>query len=225
MRLIEAPPRMTEGLDKFGHTPYGGRVFRVVWAPTRTRIVGGYWQDVSRHEYRRTLKYGTSPRWILERWLPASRYGTAEAWYRDTVTPDGFYGVGPFPVHGEYESCEVFQAKDSNGRAIKGWAGFVPLEPGLVELTARAVWMGRINSYSSIRIAVRDEELQKERDKDRRFDENWKEHQATREGLSIGYGGGFVNKAQEIEDMARRIERANLYVTQDRFRRGFRQTS
>jgi hypothetical protein len=222
MRLIFAPAHQTVGLDKFGLNPYGERNFRVIWAPSRTRIIGGFWEDTAHHEYRRLPKYGTSPHWILERWRPAAMYGTPQAWDREYVTPDGFYAVGPFPVHGEFESCEVFQLKDENGRSVKGWAGFVPLEPGLVELAARAVWMGRINSYSDIRIAVRDEELRKERESDRRFDENWKEHQSLHSGLTIGRGG-FVNRAQEIEDYARRIQRAQAFIDGRKFRRGFEQ--
>lgn len=223
MRLILAPSYMTEGLKKFGVNPYGEQNFRVVWAPSRSRVIGGFWADRAVSEYRRVLKYGLTPRWILERWRPASMYGTPERWQKDYVTADGFFSVGPFPVHGEYESCEVFQAMDENGRAIKGWGGFVPLEPGLAELTARAVWMGRINSYSDIRIRLRDEELKKERDKDQRFDERWAEKQATRDGLTLGYGSGFVNKANEIEDMARRIEKVGAFVNARKFKRGFAQ--
>lgn len=223
MKLIYAPEHQTVGLEKFGRNPYGQRNFRVILGPSRLVIRGGFWADIARHEYRLVPKYGLTPRWILERWRPGSMYGTPETWERETITPDGYYAVGPFPVHGEFESCEVFQNKDENGRAIKGWAGFVPLEPGLVELTARAVWMGRLNTYSDIRIALREEELAKQREQDKRFDEQWAERQAIHEGLTIGYGKGFVNKAAEIDDMARRIEKANLYVDRGKFRRGFRQ--
>lgn len=221
MRLILAPEWTTVGLKKFGENRYGEPNFRVVWAPSRSHIIGGFWADTGRHEYRRVPRYGLTPRWILERHRPASLYGTPEAWDREQVTPDGFYAVGPFPVRGEYESCEIFQAKDEDGRAMKGWRGFVPLEPGLVELTARAVWMGRINTYSDIRIALRDEELKKEYAKDRRFDALWAEKQAIHSGLTLGYGKGFVNKEQEIEDYARKIERVGAYVNARRFVPGF----
>ncbi len=222
MRLILAPEHQTTGLKKFGLNPYGGPNFRIIWGPSRTRIMGGFWEDRAVHEYRLVSKYGLTPRWILERWRSSTIYGTPDSWHRETVTADGFYSCGPYPVHGEYESCEIFQAKDDLGRPIKGWGGYVPLEPGLVELTARAVWMGRINSYSDIRIALRDEELRKEREKDRRFDEQWDENQALHEGLTIG-AHGSVNKAQEIEDMARKIERVGAFVNAKRFRKGFKQ--
>lgn len=221
MRLVQAPEWATAGLEKFGRNPYGERNFRVVWAPSRTRIIGGKWDDNGKHEYRRLPKYGKQPRWILERWRPASMYGSPERWETDFITPDGFYAVGPYPRHGEYESCEVFQAKDQYGRPIKGWGGFVPLEAGLVELTARAVWMGRIGTYSDIRIRLRDEELEKERRQDMTFDEMWKERQASREGLTLGYGNGFVNKQQEIDDYVRKLERRKLWINRNRFTPGF----
>ena len=122
MRLILAPSHQTVGLEKFGLNPYREPNFRVIWAPSRTRIIGGFWEDTARHEYRKLPKYGLSPRWILERWRPAAMYGTPQAWEREYITPDGFFAVGPFPVHGEYESCEVFQLSDEKGKAIKGWA-------------------------------------------------------------------------------------------------------
>ena len=223
MRLIEAPSWATEGLKKFGKNPYGQWNFRTIWGPSRTKIIGGFWADNGHHEYRRVPKYGIQPRWILERWRPASLYGTPQNWDREYVTPDGFYAVGPYPAHGEYESCEVFQAKDDAGRPIKGWRGFVPLEAGLLELTARAVWMGRINTYSDIRIALRDEELAKERKQDPKMDEMWADKQhAHKGGLVIGAHANY-NHQQEIDDYARRIEKAQAWIRRDNFKQGFRQ--
>lgn len=222
MRLIYAPEYATEGLKKFGKNRYGQWEFRCIWGPSRSRIMGGFWADTGKSEYRRVPKYGVQPRWILERWRSSAIYGTPQNWDREYVTPDGFYAVGPYPSHGEFESVEVFQAKDDYGKPIKGWAGYVPIEPGLIELTARAVWMGRINTYSDIRIALRDEELAKERRQDQNFDEMWKEKQLSRSGLSIGAGGAF-NKQQEIDDYARRLERAQAWIRRDRFRPGFAQ--
>jgi hypothetical protein len=215
LRGRRAPEWAQAALAKFGTNPYGEPNFRVIWRPSRTKIIGGFFADTGRFEYRRVLKYGRDPKWCLERWRPAYMYGTAESWKFNTLTPEGLYAIGPYPAHGEYESCEVFSTE-------KGLSGYVPLEPGLIELTARAVVMGKINSYSDIRIAQRDEQLAIEAEQDREFDEMWNERQMTRPGLTIGAGGAF-NKEQEIEDYARRIERAGAFVPSKDFRPGFGQ--
>ena len=209
-----APAWATVGLLKFGTNPYGVLQFRVSWLPSVTRIIGGYWDDNGKSEYRRVPKYGLDAKWGLERWRPPSIYGTPALWDSQTSTPDGFFAIGPFPAHGEFELCERFSTQ-------YGPAGYVPLEPGLIELTARAVWMGRINTYSDLRRIHEDEELAKERAQDQKFDELWRERQTVHSGLTMGYGKGFVNKDAEIEEYERRIQKAQAYATA--FRPGFRQ--
>lgn len=211
-----APAWAQKPLEKFGRNPYGQWNFRVIWGPSRTHLIGGFWEDNGHHEYRRRVKYSLDPKWVLERWRPAPIYGDPRAWESQTLTPDGFLGLGPFPAHGEYECIQAF----STGKGIQG---YVPLEPGLIELTARAVVMGKINTYWDIRRTLHDEELKKERFQDEKFDQMWDEAQLSRPGLSIGPGGAF-NKQAEIDDYARRIERVGAFVDARRFRPGFRQT-
>jgi hypothetical protein len=210
-----APQWAQEPLKKFGLNPYGQPNFRVVWGPSRQKLIGGFWEDNGHHEYRRTVKYSLDPKWVLERWRPASIYGDPKTWETQTTTPDGFFGIGPFPAHGEYESVQAF----STGRGI---SGYVPLEPGLIEITARAVVMGRINSYSDIRTVLETEELAKDRAHDQKIDDIWAEAQLSRPGLSIGPGGAF-NKQAEIDDYARRIERSKAYVNARKFKPGLKQ--
>lgn len=214
-RLTLAPPWAGKVLERFGFNPYGEPIFRVVWGPSVTKIVGGFWMDNGKSEYRVTPKYGYDPKWILERWQPACEVGTPEVWDEQTRTPDGFYGIGPFPAHGRYLHCTTFSTQ-------KGFGGYVPLEPGLVELAARAVWMGRVASKSEIAIEIRDSELAKERAQDADFDAMWAEKQLSRDGLSIGAGGTF-NKQQEIDDYARRIERSRAFVNARTFKPGMTQ--
>lgn len=214
-RVKLAPQWAQKPLEKFGRHPYGGWNFRVVWGPSRQRIIGGYWEDNGHHEYRRKVKYSLDPKWVLERWRPASIYGDPRAWDSQTGTPDGFYAIGPFPAHGEYESIQAF----STGNGIEG---YVPLEPGLIEITARCVVMGKINTYWDIRRVLEDEELAKEREQDRNFDLMWDEAQLSRPGLSIGAGGSF-NKQNEIDEYARKLERNNAFVDARRFRPGLKQ--
>jgi hypothetical protein len=210
-----APSWAQKPLEKFGRNPFGAPNFRVVWGPSRMYIVGGYWEDSGKREYRLVNKYSLDSKWVLERWRPPYIYGSPELWNMQTVQADGFLGLGPFPVHGEYESICPF----STG---KGISGYVPLEPGLIEMTARAVWAGRINTYSDIRRNHEDGALAKERDHDRNFDDMWQDKQLTRTGLSIGAGGAF-NKQQEIDDYVRKLERNQAFVDARRFQQGFRQ--
>src|SRR5215467_12356812 len=96
-KLILAPPWATKCLEQFGRNKAGEPNFRVIWGPSRTYIVGGYWDDTARHEYRRRVRYGTDPKWILERWRPPYVYGAPELWEANQVGPDGYYTVGPYP--------------------------------------------------------------------------------------------------------------------------------
>ena len=149
----------------------------------------------------------------MERWQPCLE--TPESWAGKTLSQEGLFSIGPYPAYGEYVSVEVFSTE-------KGLSGYVPLEPGLIELTARCVLMGKINTQADILIANRDAELAKEKAQDQEFDEMWNERQLTRDGLSIGAGGAF-NKQQEIDDYARRIERSGAFVDGRRFQPGFKQ--
>lgn len=210
-----APDWAREVLARFGVNPFGEPQFRIVWGPARTYVIGGSWPDGS-IEYRRMPKYGLDQKWILERWRAAVHYGTPEQWMFDTMTPEGMLAIGPFPVYGEYECSEVFSV-------CAGPAGYVPLEPGLVEMTARAVLMGQQRSYSDIRTQNQRDAERKQQAEDRQFDEMWESRQhAHKGGLVIGAHAKY-NQQEEIEDYARRIERVGAYVDARKFRPGFDQ--
>lgn len=212
-----APDWAREVLGRFGVNPYGEPHFRMVWGPARTYIIGGLWPD-GKIEYRRVPKYGSDQKWILERWRAAVHYGTPEQWASDTMTPEGMFAIGPFPVYGEYESCEVF----STG---KGPLGYVPLESGLIEMAARAVLMGQQRSYWDIRQNLADEYHAKEQEANANFDATWEERQhAHKGGLVIGAHAKY-NQQEEIEDYERRILKAKAWIDASRFRPGFDQRS
>lgn len=213
--IILAPEWATKPLQKFGTNPFGAPRFRVIWGPSATKIVGGFWLDKGKSEYRLTPRYGFDPKWILERWQPACEIGSPSQWDAMTITPDGFYSIGPFPSHGRYLHCTTFST-------AKGFAGYVPLEPGMVELAARLVWIGRTVTPWEISVEMRGAEEAKLRQEDANFDAMWDEKQLSRQGLSIGAGGAF-DKQKEIDDYARRIQRSQAYVSARKFRPGFKQ--
>jgi len=80
----------------------------------------------------------------------------------------------------------------------------------------------RAFSESQRKAVYEDEAAKSERRQDADFDDMWKEAQLSRSGLSMGAAGAF-NKQQEIDDYARRIERAQAFVDARRFRPGFKQ--
>lgn len=215
-KLILAPTCATDCLKKFGMNRYGQPNYRVIFGPSRTYIVGGRWEDTGKSEYRRRLRYGIDPKWVLEKWRPAPIYGLPELWEMNQVTPDGFYAIGPFPARGDYECVMKFSIE-------KGPSGYVPLEPGMIEMAARLNWMGRVESYTDLRKLHEDELLQKERAQDEALDLAWEEKQHThRGGLAIGAHAKY-NHAEEIEDYARRIEKAGAFVNAQDFQGGFGQ--
>jgi hypothetical protein len=116
--------------DRYGSSPFGEPLFRLVWAPARMERSGGTfndWRQGSTIESRRSgsaaiirrvaevrwvPKYPALQCWIIERWMPASAaYGTPEAWYRPiteggtmTFTESGLIpALGAYPTEGDYE--------------------------------------------------------------------------------------------------------------------------
>ncbi len=85
-------------MRRFGITPAGESLYRIVFAPSRRYLVVGdvaEWRVLHRH---------LGPVWIMERWLPAEQFAkcTKDEWDRDMLA------LGPWPEKGEYELCHVF---------------------------------------------------------------------------------------------------------------------
>lgn len=113
-------------LRHFGINPYGEPIWRVIWAPSRMRIVGGkHTERDSKMPNDRELKaagghdhsiirewvgykwYPMYPKkqcYVLEKWLSSVEYGGTKRVYEETQT-DGETGLlvsGPYPERGEY---------------------------------------------------------------------------------------------------------------------------
>ena len=114
-------------LRQFGINPYGDPLFRVVWAPSRTMLVGGKHtvrdgavandaqlaanngRDNSvRHEwvgYKHYPRYPGVNEYVLEAWLSPVQYGgTPRQWeLQQTDEETGLLVLGPYPQRGEYD--------------------------------------------------------------------------------------------------------------------------
>lgn len=203
-------------LNYFGKNLYGENLYRVIWGPSRFYLCGGFWQKENEFAYRRMPKYGVGEKWLIEKWLSATTYGTPENWDRQTLSPEGFYQVGPFPIHGEYESVAVF----STG---SGPAGYVPLEPGTIFLQVRLCHMGRTLSRWDLRYNIRAEQEAKQKFQDAAFNEMWESLQHSRPGLTMGSAGHYSDE-DAVNDYKRRLlQHRESWLEKSEFQRGFMQ--
>jgi len=89
-------------LRKFGITPNGGNLYRIILSTSRLHMLGGTWPD-GLTEYRWVPRY-PMPMWCLEKWISAEDYAGPESdWHKDPAT--NLFTLGPYPKDGEYEFC------------------------------------------------------------------------------------------------------------------------
>jgi hypothetical protein len=146
-------------LGNFGTNALGDNLYRVVFAPSRMKLIGGAWAD-GKTEYRFTPLYKAKG-WILERWLSAFEFcGMGpDMWniqYRDFRS--GLLLEGPYPDRGEYEMCWDFEeTQPTHGYACR-----------VIDM----IKAGRLRPHSENMKALKESMAKEEADKDaRQFDE------------------------------------------------------
>lgn len=213
-----APASYQQILAKYGQNLLGENLLRLTWLPARCYFVGGWWEQAQEFGYRLMPKYGVrNERWAIEKWLPATSYGTPQTWETQTLSAEGYLQVGPFPLHGEFECAAVFSVGP-------GPAGYVPLEPGTVDLQARLVHNGRSRSIWDIRNAIRSDQEMKARTQDGAFNEMWDSVQHTRKGLTLGSTGHYSNEDAINAYKQRLLQGKDGWVAESQFQGGFAQT-
>jgi len=106
-------------MRRFGLNPYGEAKYRIVWAPSRKRIVYGQWPDGSTGA-RFVAAYPVGDIWIMEQWRSAAEFAKmSEAQWNLEMTI-----LGPYPTRGEYEICHSFETStpdDANLEKLILW--------------------------------------------------------------------------------------------------------
>lgn len=213
---IQAPAWCQAVLAKYGRNRYGEPLFRAVFLPSRCRIVGGYWEQAGDLAYKLMPKYGRNEqKWALERFVPPQFLGSPESWDAMNSTIEGYYAIGPYPEHGVFECAAVF----STG---PGPQGYVPLEPGLVDMQARAIWMGRSLTRYAIRAAALGEEEAKIRKEDEYFEKFLRERSFTNDVPTFGQAIVY-NREQAVEDYKLKILKSKAWMRAHRYGKGFSQ--
>jgi len=212
-----APEEYQSILTKYGKNLYNENLYRVVWGPSRCYWVGGYWEIEDEFSYRKMPKYGVkNQRWMVEKWIPASTYGSPSTWETKTLSKEGFLQIGPFPVYGEYECASIFSVG-------AGPAGYVPLEPGTVDLQTRLIHNGRTTSLWDIRNNNRTEQEMKVKEQDRNFDDLWDSVQMAHKGLTIGPTGHYNGENALNEYKARLLQNKDSWGKEKDLVKGFGQ--
>jgi hypothetical protein len=100
-------------MSRFGKTPYGGALYRIVFAKSRRELICGVWPDgsncaqwlVKYEQFTRRFdrisgKWIGKDCWVLEQWMPPQV--SREIW-------DSQYLIlGPYPSRGDYEFMHAF---------------------------------------------------------------------------------------------------------------------
>lgn len=130
-------------LSRYGQNPYGGNLYRVVFAPSVKHLIGGKWKDGATEYRLRTTYRHLGNEWVLERWLSAEEFCkmTPEQYEVRFRNESGLLTMGPYPTQGVYVLC--------NDGPIKPEA--IPSVGTLIE----AIEFGRNNKSHSRDIANR----------------------------------------------------------------------
>jgi hypothetical protein len=99
-------------MKRYGTNPYRENLYRIVFAPSVMRLVGGMWPD-GKAEYRLRPKYRELGNvWVLEKWISALKdSGMTEQSYNFTFTEPGTGLLlnGPYPKRGVYQQVHTFE--------------------------------------------------------------------------------------------------------------------
>lgn len=124
---LPEPQHWPMSMERFGKTPYNKPLYRIVFAPSVKKIVGGKWPDGA-VEYRLRKAYRkVGDEWILERWLSAAEFTrmTRERFEETTRDPQtGLFVSGPWPEKGVYFMCEdapLASPGDGGIEKLIGW--------------------------------------------------------------------------------------------------------
>lgn len=109
-------------MARYGVNPYGEPLYRLVYAPSVKKIVGGKFTDGHIGYRARPAYRHIGPHWVIEKWISAveltrmneEQYNSA---YRDLET--GLFPTGPYPSRGVYHYCETLSCNPAEANIDK----------------------------------------------------------------------------------------------------------
>jgi hypothetical protein len=167
-------------------------------------IVGGYWNDVGRREYRHLARYGEQA-YALEKWCEPSLYGTPAQWDAQNRDEWGYLSCGAYPHKGDYETVHVFTLNDEYLQPV----------PALVRALVLNVERGNLYSLTDKRIAIKDRKEAERKARHQYISDDFDELMPLHYGPTIGYGGATrtadldkIRFDRKVSDLPANVRRA-----------------
>jgi hypothetical protein len=175
-------------MARYGLNPYGEPLWRVVFAPSVKKIVGGRFTDGflgyrARPAYRHVGSF-----WVLEKWISAFELtGKTESQYNEVFVDaeTGLFPTGPYPHRGVYHYCETLSCTPDNANFDK-----------LIAWIAK----GKLNRPQDNARALMDTiEREEKADENKRLD--WARDKQSAFGIRAANLGGHVKKTKSAPMM------------------------
>lgn len=170
-------------LSRYGLNPYGDPKYRIVFAQSRRKLVGGTWGDNGATEYRWTRTYPqVKDPWVLEAWSMPNM--TRARWDAMVDPQSGWLINGPYPDRGDYWHAHTFTCAvaDCNFDKLIAW-----------------IEAGKRYSYQENLVACRDEYAKEEEDKRKEGRDRIENAlPAFLDRPMVGFGGGRGTKTASV---------------------------
>lgn len=173
---------------RYGLNPHGEPLWRVVFAPSVKKIVGGRFADGFLGYRARPAYRHIGPHWVLEKWISAydltkqteAQYNERE---QDAVTK--LFPTGPYPHRGVYHYCETLSCTPDNANFDK-----------LIAWIAK----GKLNRpQDNARALMETMEREEKADENKRLD--WARNKQSAFGIRAANLGGHVKKTKSAPMM------------------------
>ena len=183
---VPEPQHWPLSMKPYGQNAYGDNLFRIVFAPSVKRLVGGSFEDGYVGYKVRPMYRDIGDRWIMEKWLSAFEHTrmTEEEYnlkFRDPMT--GLFLTGPYPSRGTYFECHTFESAS----------------PGHANIGKLVAWiqMGRNNTAAANAAAIR-ESYKKAEDEQQRIAYDRVREANSAFGIRAANLGGHIKKTKTI---------------------------
>ncbi len=120
--ILPEPTCYPMPMSRYGLNPYGENLYRLVYAPSVKKMVGGKFSDGyigyrARPAYRHIGQY-----WVIEKWISALELTRMdELQYRNAYIDKetGLFPTGPYPSRGVYYYCETLSGNPADANIDK----------------------------------------------------------------------------------------------------------